>query len=161
MGDLAKIALKFNGERFDIPEGADIFDQEGPNSLFDFECWSFSRNLVVAYVGGDHARAVLGQGREGAIATALDVFCSMFGSAARKAFVAGTTADWQNDPLACGSYSHALPGQSGARALLAAPVAEKLWFAGEATGGADFGGAMTAGGAFLAGREAVRAMVGQ
>ena len=39
MGNLAKIALKFDGERFGIPEGTDVFDAEGPRELFDFECF--------------------------------------------------------------------------------------------------------------------------
>ncbi len=40
---------------------------------------------------------------------------------------------WAHDPFARGSYSHALPGHAGARAVLAAPVDERLFFAGEAT----------------------------
>ena len=57
-----------------------------------------------------------------------------------------------------GCYSHARPGHADARAKLATPVADRLYFAGEATGGADFGGAMTAGGAYLAGQDAARAI---
>ena len=158
MGALSKIALRFDGSRFAIPEGSDLFDTAGSREVFDFECWAYGRSLVVVQVGGDHARAILGLGRAGAIATALDVFCTMVGAQARAAFVGGTTADWLADPLALGCYSHALPGYADARARLASPVAGALWFAGEATGGEDFGGAMTAGGAFLAGRDAVRAI---
>jgi monoamine oxidase len=40
---------------------------------------------------------------------------------------------WALDPFARGSYSHALPGHAGARAVLAAPVDGRLFFAGEAT----------------------------
>ena len=40
---------------------------------------------------------------------------------------------WAHDPFARGSYSHALPGHAGARAVLAAPVDGRLFFAGEAT----------------------------
>ena len=36
-------------------------------------------------------------------------------------------------PFARGSYSHALPGHAGDRAVLAAPVDGRLFFAGEAT----------------------------
>ena len=158
MGALSKIALKFDGARFAIPQGTDLFNAEGAREVFDFECWGYDRNLVIVQIGGDHARAVLGLGQAGAIATALDVFCAMVGTQARAACVGGATADWLADPLALGCYSHALPGHAEARAKLSSPVAGALWFAGEATGGEDFGGAMTAGGAFLAGRDAVRAI---
>ena len=40
---------------------------------------------------------------------------------------------WAHDPFARGSYSHALPGHAGDRAVLAAPVDGRLFFAGEAT----------------------------
>ena len=40
---------------------------------------------------------------------------------------------WAHDPFARGSYSHALPGHAGKRAVLAAPVDGRLFFAGEAT----------------------------
>ena len=40
---------------------------------------------------------------------------------------------WEHDPWARGSYSHALPGHAGERAVLAAPVDGRLFFAGEAT----------------------------
>ena len=88
---------------------------------------------------------------------ALDRFALVAGSGARKAFVAGHLSAWSEDEWSRGSYSHATPGHADARAKLAAPVAGRLFFAGEATGGEDFGGAMTAGGAWLAGRDAVRA----
>ena len=66
-----------------------------------------------------------------------------------------------NDPLSLGCYSHARPGHAEARARLAQPVAERIYFAGEATAaGPDgsFGAAMTAGGAFLAGLAAAQAI---
>jgi hypothetical protein len=61
-------------------------------------------------------------------------------------------ANWARDPLAQGSYSYALPGNADARATLAAPVDERLFFfAGEACSRHDFS---TAHGACLTGLEA-------
>jgi monoamine oxidase len=39
---------------------------------------------------------------------------------------------WHADPFARGSYSYAKPGSAGCRAVLAAPVGGRLFFAGEA-----------------------------
>lgn len=44
-------------------------------------------------------------------------------------------ANWQADPLARGAYSYVQVGGSGARRALAEPVADTLFFAGEATEG--------------------------
>ena len=157
MGALTKIGLKFDGARFGIEPATDLWDRLGPRASFDFECWTWDRDLIVAYLGGDHARGVVGQGERAAIETALDELTRIIGPDARKRFVRGVLHGWCVDPLSMGCYSHALPGHADARAKLAAPVAERLFFAGEATGGEGFGGAMTAGGAFLAGQAAARA----
>ncbi|MDB5649782.1 MAG: hypothetical protein JWL62_1302 [Hyphomicrobiales bacterium] len=156
MGALTKIALRFEGNRFDVKPGTDLWELVGPRATFDFECWPFDRNVVVAILGGDHAREVVRLGEEGAVALALERFEKLVGGDARSAFKGGRLAAWSEDPFAMGCYSHALPGQADARAKLATPVGDRIFFAGEATGGDGFGGAMTAGGAFLAGQEAAR-----
>ena len=61
---------------------------------------------------------------------------------------------WLQDPWARGSYSFALPGHADDRAVLAAPVDERLFFAGEATSPNFFS---TAHGAWLSGITAAEA----
>jgi monoamine oxidase len=55
---------------------------------------------------------------------------------------------WGIDPLSHGSYSYALPGKADCRATLAAPVDDRLFFAGEACSTNDYS---TAHGAYLTG----------
>jgi monoamine oxidase len=55
---------------------------------------------------------------------------------------------WGIDPFSHGSYSYALPGKSDCRVALAAPVDDRLFFAGEACSVHDFS---TAHGAYLTG----------
>jgi monoamine oxidase len=45
---------------------------------------------------------------------------------------------WAVDPYARGSYSYAVPGAADQRAVLAAPVDQRLFFAGEACSRHDF-----------------------
>ncbi|MDI1347357.1 MAG: FAD-dependent oxidoreductase, partial [Pseudolabrys sp.] len=52
------------------------------------------------------------------------------------------------DPYARGSYSYAMPGAAGERAVLAAAVDDRLFFAGEACSAHDFS---TAHGGYLTG----------
>jgi monoamine oxidase len=157
MGALTKVGLKFNGSRFGVAPGVDLWSRIGPRASFDFECWPFGREIVIAYFGGNHARDVIRDGERAAIETVLAEFTRIVGPEARGAFERGVLHGWATDPHSLGCYSHALPGHADARAKLAEPVAERLFFAGEATGGEDFGGAMTAGGAWLAGRAAAQA----
>jgi monoamine oxidase len=77
---------------------------------------------------------------------------AILGQDARKAYRGGKLAGWSAEPYSLGGYSIAKPGQAGARDILAEPVADRLWFAGEASAGS---GSMTAGGAALAGARAV------
>ena len=157
MGALTKVGLKFNGARFGVGPGVDLWSRLGPRASFDFECWPFDRDIVIAYFGGDHAREVIRHGEREAIETVLAEFARIVGPQARRAFERGVLHGWASEPYSLGCYSHALPGHADARARLAQPVAGKLFFAGEATGGKDFGGAMTAGGAWLAGKAAAEA----
>ena len=55
---------------------------------------------------------------------------------------------WGLDPFALGAYSYALPGFADCRSTLAAPVEDRLFFAGEACSTNDFS---TAHGAWLTG----------
>jgi monoamine oxidase len=46
---------------------------------------------------------------------------------------AGFTHDWQTDPFACGAYSYGNVGGADAARVLAEPISDTLFFAGEAT----------------------------
>ena len=70
--------------------------------------------------------------------------------------VATDCTRWGNDPDVGGSYASQLPGHAGAREALAEPIANRLFFAGEATSKHHFGYAH---GAFLEGRAAAEKVV--
>lgn len=160
MGALTKVALKFRGDRFGLTPGTDLWVRLSARASINYECFTYNRDVVVAFFGGDHAREIMALGEQGAVRAVLDEFRKHVGARAERAFVAGKLAGWANDPYSLGAYSHALPGRAGARALLAEPVGERIWFSGEATAGSgpgeNFGGAMTAGGAWLEGVAAAR-----
>jgi monoamine oxidase len=61
---------------------------------------------------------------------------------------------WNDDPYSRGGYSYALPGRADERARLAAPVENRIFFAGEATSREAFS---TAHGAYASGVLAARA----
>ena len=65
------------------------------------------------------------------------------------------TTRWSGDPLIGGAYSVLKQGGGEARATLAEPIADKLFFAGEATSPNAFA---TAHGAWQSGSDAVAAV---
>jgi monoamine oxidase len=89
--------------------------------------------MLTAFVGGERGLA-LGQGIEtAAIEQGLADLCHLFGSQApRQLYRQGKRIVWANDPWARGGYCYAPVGGSGARQALAAPVENRLFFAGEA-----------------------------
>ena len=76
------------------------------------------------------------------------------GSGARSRVKWSAFRDWIKDPYSLGSYSYTLPGGTAQRAILAAPVQNALYFAGEATQAAPH--YQTVHGAYLSGRRVAR-----
>ena len=93
----------------------------------------FGQPCIEGFFGGRYARALEDAG-EGAIAQAsIDEIVWFLGNDFRRKLTPLAESHWALDPFARGSYSHALPGHAGDRAILAAPVDNRLFFAGEAT----------------------------
>jgi monoamine oxidase len=66
------------------------------------------------------------------------------------------STSWFGDPFSRGSYSHALPGYAGERAVLAEPIDERIFFAGEACSKHHFS---TVHGAYKSGLDAAKALL--
>lgn len=155
MGALTKIALKVEGDRFGIAPGASYLESGKPEGMINFDMYPDGKDIVIGYCGGDFARQLSQAGPEAAKAHATDLLATMIGAEFRKTVKAVSFPAWWVDPFAHGSYSVCAPGHDAARDALAQPIGERLFIAGEATAG---GGAMTVGGATLAGRAAAAAL---
>jgi monoamine oxidase len=88
--------------------------------------------LIEAYFGGQFARELEAGGMEAFADFAIGQIVEALGSSYRARLTPVACSAWARDPFARGSYSHALPGHSGARAKLAKPEGDALFFAGEA-----------------------------
>jgi monoamine oxidase len=93
----------------------------------------FGQPCIEGFFGGRFAQALEDAG-DGAIAAhSIDEITSFLGNDFRRKLKPLRESRWSHDPFARGSYSHALPGHADKRAVLAAPVDGRLFFAGEAT----------------------------
>lgn len=155
MGALTKIALKVEGDRFGITPGMSYLEAGAPEEMTNFDLYPDGKDIIIGYFGGDYARKLSLAGTREAQAHVTDLLAAIIGEDFRKTVRAACFPAWWTDPFSHGSYSVCLPGQETARDRLAEPIGGRIWFAGEATAG---GGAMTVGGATLAGRAAAEAV---
>ena len=116
----------------------------------------FGRPQIEAYFGGRLA-AELEAGGDGAFVDfAVSELVGLFGSDFARRVKPLKLHPWGIDPFSRGSYSYALPGKAECRAALAAPVDDRLFFAGEACSGSDYS---TAHGAYLTGVTAAEQVI--
>ena len=86
--------------------------------------------LVLCFFGGAYARELE---RAGALeAAARDELVRIFGGDLAGKIRRTSATAWVSDPWARGSYSAARPGFARCRTMLATPVADRVFFAGEA-----------------------------
>lgn len=155
MGLLTKVPLQIEGTRLGLMPFDDVLVERHARHDLYFLAFPFDLDLLVGFVGGDFAWEMEAAGRAAAVDFVTDRLADIFGSDVRRAVRHGTMTNWGAERYVRGGYAAARPGKAGARATLAEPVGERIWFAGEALAG---GLKQTAAGARLSG-EAVAGQV--
>ncbi|MDY0871741.1 flavin monoamine oxidase family protein [Dongia rigui] len=117
-----------------------------------FLCKPFDRPMVTMFASGPFARDLFAQGSDAAIAEARSLLTKVFGADIQKEIVTACATNWVNDPYILGAYSVLSPHGGEARAELAQPIENRVFFAGEA---ASSDGFSTAHGAYNSGMAAV------
>jgi monoamine oxidase len=159
MGDVVKVGLWFRTAFWEriaagrYRNGA-FFSCEGQPFAVYWTQLPFRSELVIAWIGGPNASALRQKSTAELIESARDGFGILFGepALARREFEGGVMHDWSSDPFARGAYSYVLVGGVRARAQLAAPLEDTLFFGGEATSTDGQGG--TVNGALETGERA-------
>ena len=134
MGHCNKLALSFTRPVFGdgdpvllVPAGADA----APLELL---IRPGGRELAVAIMSGDFGRALTVAGIEAARELVLTQLVGLFGASLRRALApAQLLVNWDASPWVRGYVAAPGPGHADARAALAVPVGERIFFAGEAT----------------------------
>lgn len=98
----------------------------------------FGRPIVECFLGGALASDLEADGDEVTLDFLKGELRDLLGAEFIRALAPIAITRWGKEPTIGGSYSHALPGHSGSRAVLAAPVSERLCFAGEACSRTDY-----------------------
>ncbi len=120
----------------------------------NYQVRPLGRPVIYTFFGGRFAAAMEREGEAAMFAFAADELANILGGNIRKHVSPLAATAWLQDPWSSGSYSYAVPGHADDRAVLAAPVNDRLFFAGEATSPNFFS---TAHGAYMSGLAAADA----
>jgi monoamine oxidase len=159
MGAGMKIVLKFS-QRFWAPDTGSIY---GAGIVPEYWYTSAGRGttpVLTAFVMGEKAEQLGALSTDGAVQAVLADLDGMYGSsAASSRWQDAHVMDWAKMPYVRGAYSYPIVGGGIAqREKLAAPVAGKLFFAGEATNAQGHSGTMH--GAYESAARAVQEIIG-
>lgn len=156
MGVLEKAILAFDGP-LPVAANTTLLATDGPAGPVDAILLNpAGLPLAVAFFGGDPARVAVAdaQGRAGLLTHLRGRLTDALGRLPAER--GATVTAWSADPFFRGAYSAVPPGAEGAQAVLAAPLDDRLFLAGEAMPGPW---TTQVAGAHLSARQAVAAML--
>jgi monoamine oxidase len=139
----------------DLPKGAHLFGTIDEITA-SYDVRPHGCPIIECYFGGALAADLEKGGATAFEDYARDQLARQLGAGVVANISAIVATRWQADPFARGSYSHALPGHADDRFVLAGPVGDRLFFAGEACSPEFFS---TAHGAYLSGITAARSVL--
>ncbi len=155
LGLADKLFLSLEGaEEFD-PDSR-LFGHTDRTATAIYHMRPFGRPLIECYFGGACADDLERGGPSAFFEFAVSELTGLFGSNFKSRIAPSPMHLWRSDGFARGSYSYATPGHAGDRAKLASPVADRIYFAGEACSRDTYS---TAHGAFKSGSQAADALV--
>jgi len=156
MGTYNHIALQFRRNIFGLGSDHYIARQFRSDEAIGWIMNLRGTNLCFGYTGGRYGQYLENAGPTVAIDTGLSELAKIFGGEIRKEFIKGFFTTWGAYPHTMGSYAVAMPGKYGYRQILREPIAEQIYFAGEACHPSL---AATVAGAFLSGRNTARQII--
>ena len=130
LADKVMLALDDDGT---LPKDGSLRGATMRTAMGTYHLRPFGQPCIEGFFGGRFAQQLEDAGDGALAAQSIDEIAAYLGNDIRRKLKPLAESRWAHDPFARGSYSHALPGHAGARAVLAAPVEGRLFFAGEAT----------------------------
>jgi len=152
LGLADKVFLHVTGE--ELPRNGHLIGNPRIACTASYRLGLFGQPIIECFFGGDCAEALEGEGAAADFAIA--ELTALLGSDWRARLTPLAATRWRTEPHIHGSYSHARIGAAPQRAVLAEPVDDRLFFAGEACSKTDFS---TAHGAYETGTAAAEAVI--
>lgn len=149
-----KLFISVSGPLCEIEPDIYLVGSTRSRETMSYQIRPLRRPVIYCFFGGHFAAALEREGEGAMFSFAAEELARLLGSDIRRRIAPLASSAWQQDPWARGSYSYAQPGHADDRARLAAPVDNRLFFAGEACSANFFS---TAHGAYMTGLTAAEA----
>jgi monoamine oxidase len=156
------LPLGLNDKLFIALDRAEEFDHDSrlfgrtDGATATYHLRPFARPMIEAYFGGVLAGDLEKGGAAAFYDFAVGELTGLLGSSFAARLKPIAIHPWGTDPYARGAYSFALVGKAACRQVLAAPIDDRLFFAGEACSEHDFS---TAHGAYRTGTTAAEQVI--
>ncbi len=133
LGDGNRIAFHVEGEAFKIEGDCNVSLLDGDSEPMNFMICPYGHDIVIARIAGRFSAWLERSGPQAMIDQALERLVKLYGNDISKHIHRSSYSAWRGDPFIGGAYSCARPGMAHKRADMAAPIDDRLFFAGEAT----------------------------
>jgi monoamine oxidase len=150
-----KLFISLDGAE-EFPTGSRLFAHTDRTATAGYHIRPFGWPMIEAYFGGACAAELEAGGEPAFFDFAVTELVGVMGSDFAKRLKPIRVHCWGADLYALGAYSFARPGYADLRAVLAEPIDDRLFFAGEACSLHDFS---TAHGGYLTGIAAAEAVI--
>jgi len=153
LGNYNRIRLEIDRHVFpdDLAERIVV---ERPGDLpMQISLGAYGFNCAIGIVAGRYADWLERAGTTASREAVIEGLCHVFGNDLRAKVKSDRQSAWRGNPFVRGAYSTSMPGQFHQRSVLAQPVADRLFFCGEATSTDHF---CTCHGARMTGERVIR-----
>lgn len=156
LGSYDHIALELAGNPLGIESDDLIFEKSADTHTAGILANVSGTPLCLVDVAGQFGKQLSAQGEAAMIDFATSWLAGLYGAEVKKAIKRSHATRWNSEPYALGAWSAAVPGSQFARRQFLQPIADDVWYAGEAAHETLWG---TVGGAWEAGERAADAVM--
>ena len=156
LGSYDHIALELTGNPLGLESDDLVLEKSTDTHTAAILANVSGTQLCLIDVAGAFGRDLSAQGEAAMIDFAVNWLAGLYGSEVKKAIGRKHATRWNAEPYALGAWSAAVPGGQFARRQLLEPIADDVWYAGEAAHETLWG---TVGGAWESGERAADAVL--
>jgi monoamine oxidase len=156
LGSYDHVALELPGNPLGLASDDLVFEKSSGTNTAALLANVSNTPLCVVDVAGAFGRDLSAHGEAAMVGFATDWLVGLYGADVKKAIGRTGATRWNSEPWILGASSAAVPGGAAARRILAEPLNETIWFAGEAAHETAWG---TVGGAWETGERAAEGVL--
>ena len=156
LGSYDHIALELVGNPLGLESDDLVFEKSTDTHTAAILANVSGTQLCIVDVAGAFGRDLSAQGEAAMVDFASEWLAGLYGAEVKKAIGRKQATRWNHEPYALGAWSAAVPGSQFARRQFLDPIADDVWYAGEAAHETLWG---TVGGAWETGERAADAVL--